>query len=78
MSSENKKPNKIVKKSNAYLKYTGMVGQLLFLMLFAVLAGKKIDAYFQTSSPYFTASLVILFFVGFVIRMYYDLTKDQK
>jgi F0F1-type ATP synthase assembly protein I len=72
--NDNTKPKK---KNKAYLKYTGMLGQLFFLMLLGVYLGKWLDKYFDFNKPYLTVSLIILFFIGFIVKLYYDLTREE-
>ncbi|MCB0621304.1 MAG: AtpZ/AtpI family protein [Saprospiraceae bacterium] len=47
-----------------------MAFQLAVSILIGVLAGKKLDAYFQTEHPYFTALLSILaLFAGLYLSL---------
>lgn len=43
-----------------YLKYSGMAFQLAAVLAVGVWAGTRIDRYFQTERPYFTAILALL------------------
>lgn len=57
---ENKPPANWKKKPLNYLQYSGIAFQIIGIMLLGVFGGKKLDNYFQTSSPYFTLALSIL------------------
>lgn len=53
-----------------YLKYSGMAFQLAAVLAVGVWAGTRIDQYFQTDRPYFTALLALLsLFAGLYISL---------
>lgn len=70
-----KNQSKQTKNSNAYLKYAGMVMQLLVLLLLAAFAGKKLDAWMDNSMAYMTALFVLLAVVAYLVKIYFELTK---
>lgn len=45
---------------NAYLKYSGMAFQMGIIILVGALLGRKLDAYFQSSKPWFTLTLSLV------------------
>ena len=53
------KRNKNKKVSNA-LRFSGMALQMGVTIALGTFAGQKLDAYFETSNPYFTISLALL------------------
>jgi len=61
---------------NAYLKYSGMVMQLLVLLFLAAFAGTKIDAYFGNEIQYATAALILLAVIAYLIKIYFDLNRN--
>lgn len=46
--------------SNVYLKYSGMAFQMGIIILIGALVGRKLDAYFHSSKPWFTVVLSLL------------------
>ena len=58
MSKEEKTP---IKKVNNYLKYSGMAFQMVGTMLIGIFIGKWLDRKLDTSQPYFTALLALIF-----------------
>lgn len=61
---------------NAYLKYSGMVMQLLVLLFLAAFLGRKIDESMGNVTPYFTALLILLAVVAYLFKIYFDLTRN--
>jgi F0F1-type ATP synthase assembly protein I len=60
------KPNQI----NAALKYAGMAFQMGFILAIGAFLGLKIDRYFATKRPYFTALFVLIFlFIAFYLTL---------
>ena len=45
---------------NAVLKYSGMVFQILIVLMIAVFIGQKLDAYFELEKPLLTAACAML------------------
>ncbi len=68
--------NNSKRKTNAYLKYSGMASQLLVLILVAAWLGGKIDTYFHLEKRWFTAFMVLFFFSGWFYQLYRDVTKS--
>jgi F0F1-type ATP synthase assembly protein I len=53
-----------------YLKYSGMAFQLAIVLAIGTFAGSRLDRYFQTERPYFTAILALLsLFAGFYLSL---------
>ena len=65
------------KKSNAYLRYSGLAFQLAALVLVAFYSGRWIDGALHLSIPIFTMGLIILLFSIFMYKLYMDLNKDR-
>lgn len=65
MSKPKKKP-----QANQYLKYSGMAFQLAIVLAVGTYIGTRIDRYFQTDRPYFTAILALFsLFAGFYLTL---------
>ena len=62
------------KKVNNYLKYTGLGFQMAAVFFVGIFGGKKLDEYFQLETPFITIFLLLFLFVGFMIKLYKDLT----
>ena len=62
--AKKKEPNKLSRKANAYLKYSGMAFQLAAAILIGVFVGKKLDAYLRLERPYMTAVAAMLFLLA--------------
>lgn len=65
------------KKTNSYLKYSGLAFQLVGLLLVSIFLGKKVDQWVGTEKAYFTALLVILVFSGYMYKLYIELMKQD-
>ncbi len=66
------------RKTNQYLKYSGMALQLFVLLAIAAWLGQKIDEKLASSKPYFTIILILLFTGGFFYRLVKDLTRKDE
>jgi hypothetical protein len=65
MSNQKKKP-----QVDQYLKYSGMAFQLAIVLLIGTFAGNRLDQFFQTKRPYFTALLALLsLFAGLYVSL---------
>ncbi|MEM0994387.1 MAG: AtpZ/AtpI family protein [Bacteroidota bacterium] len=63
----------IKKSANAYMKYTGMAFQIGGVILVGVLIGRKLDQYFETTRPLWTAGLALFCTIGAI----YVTIKDE-
>lgn len=61
-----------------YMKYSGMAYQLAGLMFIAIFGGMKIDEWMGNEKRYITALLTIIFFSGYMAKLYYELNKKEK
>lgn len=61
---------------NAYLKYSGMVMQLLVLLLLAAYIGTRLDERMGNKTLYATAALVLFAVIAYLIKIYFELTKN--
>jgi len=75
MSLNSKGPSKN-DNPNAYLKYSGMVMQLFVLLFLAAFAGIKLDARMGNETQFITAGLVLFAVIVYLIKIYFDLTKN--
>ena len=57
------------------MKYSGMAFEIIALLLVAVLIGQKLDQRIYPDASYFTALLVLLFLVGYLLKLYYSLNE---
>ena len=73
-----KKPIIENKKVNSYLKYSGIGFQLIAVILIGVFVGKYLDKRFQNDTPYFTAGLILVLLVVFLIKLIHDLSAENK
>lgn len=78
MSKKDSKFSGNRKKAEQYLKYSGMVFQLFILLAIAAFIGQKLDQRYNTKSPYFTASLLILFLIAYLFKLYRDLFNSTE
>jgi len=63
--------------SNSYLKYTGMAFQMFALLLIAVFLGQKLDEKFQLEESLFTIFLSLFALVGYLVKLYIDVTNNK-
>lgn len=71
-------PNPKKKRNpNAYLKYSGMVGQLLVLLFLAAYLGQWLDGKFENEMPLFTAGLLITALIAYLFKISVDLKQDS-
>ncbi len=64
------------RNANAYLKYSGMVGQLLVLLFLAAYLGQWLDGKMENEKPLFTAVLLIVALVAYLFKITVDLNRD--
>ena len=75
--NETSKP-RAKKKVNSYLKYSGMGFQLAGLVLAGYFGGKYIDKWLGLEKPFMTLILILLFFLGFMYKLYVDLILKNE
>jgi hypothetical protein len=75
--NETSKP-RAKKKVNSYLKYSGMGFQLAGLVLAGYFGGKYIDKWLGLEKPIMTLILILLFFLGFMYKLYVDLILKNE
>ena len=66
------------KPINTWLKYSGLAFQMFFLLLFAWFIGGWIDHKMALTKPVFALSLMVLFLVGFFIKLIKDTSNEHK
>ena len=69
-----KKPGKIKKKMDPYMKYAGLGTQMAVTFFLGVWGGKKLDAYFNLEKPVITIILILVLFTGFMYKLYKELS----
>jgi hypothetical protein len=74
---DNQDKGKVKKKSDSYLKYSGIAFQLAGLMIIGIFLGKKLDAWLGLEKPFMTMLLIMIFFSGYMYKLYVDLTKNE-
>ncbi len=62
MSSGRKRP------PNSFLRYSGMAGQMIAIIVVFSLGGLKLDEHLANEIPYFTGGLTVL---GVLLAMYF-------
>ena len=67
-----KKSNLRKKQANAYMKYSGMAFQMGVTIAIFSFIGQRLDSYFETSSPFWTAGFALF---GVRVALYF-LLKD--
>ncbi|WMJ72507.1 AtpZ/AtpI family protein [Cytophagaceae bacterium ABcell3] len=61
----------------AYIKYSGLAMQMIMLMLIAVWAGSKLDAYFEVKNRLFTIFLLLFSVIGSVYLVIKSLLNNK-
>lgn len=69
-----KEPGDIKKKTTNYMKYAGLGTQMAVLFFIGIYGGQKLDAYFGNETPGITIFLILFFFVGFMFKLYKELS----
>lgn len=67
---------KLPKKTKNLMKYTGLGFQMAGVFLFGIFGGQWLDSHFETDKPYYTISLILVLFTGYLYKLYLDLAKD--
>lgn len=67
--------DKIRKKTNEYLKYSGLGFQMLGMLLFFLFVGQKLDSYFELNQPFITIVLILVGFTAYMYKLYVELMK---
>jgi F0F1-type ATP synthase assembly protein I len=62
-------------KTNSYLKYSGMAFEMVALMGLGYFIGSKLDARFGMKQPIWTMVLMLVFFGGFIYKLYRSLNQ---
>ncbi len=65
------------RKQNSYLKYSGLGFQFAALIFVAIFAGKWLDNKMDMTKPIFTLLLVVVFFGGFMYKLYKELIDTK-
>jgi len=75
--NENKNTQPKANSSNSYLRYSGMVMQLLVLLGLAAYGGQWLDAKMGNARPLVTALLLVAALLAYLVKIYFDLMKDS-
>ncbi|MBA9076188.1 MULTISPECIES: AtpZ/AtpI family protein [Rufibacter] len=75
----NQKPLKEEEESNVkpYLKYSGLAFQMIAIMGVAAFGGRKLDAYFQNQTPWWTLALLVVAVFASMYSVIVSLTKKK-
>lgn len=60
-----------------YLKYSGLAFQMIAIMAAAAWGGRKLDAYFQNQTPWWTLGLLLLAVFGSMYSVIVTLTRKK-
>jgi F0F1-type ATP synthase assembly protein I len=71
-------PERTPRQVNQYLKYSGMALQFFLLVGVGAWLGQLLDKRLETSKPYFTIILILLFTGGFFYRLVKDLNRTDE
>ena len=63
-------------KKKSFVSYTGLGFQMAGVFFIGIIGGKFLDDYFQFEKPYLTMVLTLVLFIGFMYKLYIDLTKN--
>ncbi|HMO37919.1 MAG TPA: AtpZ/AtpI family protein [Saprospiraceae bacterium] len=64
------------RQANVYMKYTGMAFQMAATIAIGIFAGKYLDRYFQTETPYFTILGAFIFAAAAMYLVIKDFLKN--
>jgi len=70
-------PDKIRKKSHNYMQYSSLGFQFAAMISVGIFVGKWIDKKFELSQPVFILVLTLVFFIGFMYKLYIELIKNK-
>ncbi len=70
------KPKLNPKKTKNLMKYTGLGFQMAGVFVIGIFGGQKLDEYFQFEKPFMTIGLILFLFVGYMYKLYIDLSKN--
>ncbi|HRO09741.1 MAG TPA: AtpZ/AtpI family protein [Saprospiraceae bacterium] len=74
---EDDKDKEIRNNVHAYLKYSGLAFQFAGVVVAGLLIGKWLDKILQFEKPVMTMLLILLFFCGYMYKLYVDLIRKQ-
>ncbi|WP_205503562.1 AtpZ/AtpI family protein [Rufibacter psychrotolerans] len=60
-----------------YLKYSGLAFQMIAIMTLAAIGGRKLDAYFQNQTPWWTLSLLVIAVFACMYSVIVSLTRKD-
>lgn len=61
----------------AYLKYSGLAFQMFFYLLLGWFGGSWLDRKLGFEDPWMALGLTFLFLIGFFVKLYYDLERNE-
>jgi hypothetical protein len=67
--------DQLPQKTNSYLKYSGMAFEMLALMGLGYFIGSRLDAWLGIKQPIWTMVLMLVFFGGFIFKLYRSLNQ---
>jgi hypothetical protein len=60
-----------------YLKYSGLAFQMIVVMSVAAIGGRKLDAYFQNDTPWWTLGLLVVAVFATMYSVIVSLTRKN-
>jgi F0F1-type ATP synthase assembly protein I len=63
------------KEARSYMKYAGMAYEIIGILVVAALIGTQLDKWLYPGESYFTAALLVLFLIGYLVKLYFSLIK---
>lgn len=69
------KDGKFQDKTRSYLKYSGLAFQLAGLIIAGLLIGRWLDNLLHLEKPYITMLLILVFFSGYMYKLYIELSR---
>ena len=72
-------PHKPIKSTKyfLYLKYSGLAFQMVAVVLVGIYLGRFLESFFGLNKPIIQLSLILLFFVAFIYKLYIQLQQDK-
>lgn len=72
-------PKRPLKRTHyySYLKYSGLAFQLAAVIVLGVFLGRYFEALLQWERPFIQVLLILIFFIGFIYKLYLQTLEDK-